>query len=106
MSGQPFSMFRLPAAASSCSASSPAGGDVGWLYRRFAEILAFGLALLLMLQGLAVIHSRLAGKSGRGLLLAAAWGSIFAFGFPALVFLGVGAADHLLDLRNRKRAGG
>jgi len=50
-----------------------------------------------------VLHMRLAGQNGRGLLLAAAWGSIFIFGLPALLLVGVGVADHLLDLRNRKR---
>jgi hypothetical protein len=48
---------------------------------------------------------RLAGQNGRGLLLTAAWGSILIFGLPALLFVGVGFADHLLDLRNRERAG-
>jgi hypothetical protein len=71
----------------------------------FAEILALGLGFLLMLQGLAVLHMRLAGQNGRGLLLTAAWGSILIFGLPALLFVGVGFADHLLDLRNRERAG-
>ncbi len=101
-----FSMFRLPGGSLILFGVTLLVAMWDGYTGVFAEILAFGLALLLMLQGLAVIHSRLAGKSGRGLLLAAAWGSIFAFGFPALVFLGVGAADHLLDLRNRKRAGG
>jgi hypothetical protein len=72
----------------------------------FAEIVALGMALFLMLQGMAVLHSRLIGNNSRGFLLAAAWASVLVFGFPALLFVGAGIADHLLDLRNRKGAGG
>ncbi len=101
-----FSMFRLPGGSLILFGAALLVAMWDGYTGVFAEILAFGLALLLMIQGLAVLHARLAGHSGRGLLLTAAWGSILVFGFPALVFLGVGAADHLLDLRNRKRAGG
>ncbi|MCU0818776.1 MAG: DUF2232 domain-containing protein [Beijerinckiaceae bacterium] len=100
------SMFRLPGGSLILFAATLLVAMWDGYTGVFAEILAFGLAVLLVLQGLAVLHARLAGKNGRGLLLTAAWGSIVFFGFPALVFLGVGAADHLLDLRNRKRAGG
>ena len=101
-----FSMFRLPGGSLILFAATLLVALWDGYTGVFAEILAFGLAFLLMLQGLAVLHARLAGQNGRGFMLTAAWGSILIFGFPALLFVGVGVADHLLDLRNRKRAGG
>jgi hypothetical protein len=70
----------------------------------FAEIVGLGIALLLMLQGFGVLHTRLRGNASRGFLLSAAWASIIFIGLPALLFVGVGVADHLFDLRNRKGA--
>lgn len=99
-----FAMFRLPGGTLILFAATLLVAIWDGYTGVFAEILAFGIAFLLMLQGLAVLHARLAGQNGRGLMLTVAWGSILIFGFPALLFVGVGVADHLLDLRNRKRA--
>ncbi|MCA3641952.1 MAG: DUF2232 domain-containing protein [Methylobacterium sp.] len=102
--GKPaFNGFRLPGGSLILFGAALLVGMWDGYTGVFAEILALGLGFLLMLQGLAVLHMRLAGQNGRGLLLAAAWGSILIFGLPALLFVGVGFADHLLDLRNRKR---
>lgn len=61
-----------------------------------------GMLFLYMLQGLAVVHTRTIGVSGRGVLLFLAWGSLIVFGFPALLFMLVGLADHLLDFRRAR----
>lgn len=70
-------------------------GYVGLL----GEIVALGLAFAFMLQGLAVVHTRSIGAGGRALILAAVWSSIVIFTFPALIFVGIGMADHLLNFR-------
>ena len=75
--------------------------EVGYL-GVFAEMVAMGLGLLLMLQGLAVFHVRTMGKPSRGFLLSATWAAILVFGLPGLLFVGAGIVDHLLDLRRRK----
>lgn len=101
-----FSAFRLPGGSLILFGATLLVALWDGYTGAFAEVLALGIAILLTLQGLAVLHVRSVGRSGRGLVLAAAWGSILLFGVPALIFLGVGVADHLLDLRNRARAGG
>jgi len=58
-----------------------------------------GMLFLFMLQGLAVIHVRTLGFSGRGILLFLIWVSLVVFGLPAFLFMLVGMADHLLDFR-------
>jgi hypothetical protein len=65
----------------------------------FAAILLAGLLLLLMLQGVAVIHARTAGKAGRGLILTALWMALIVLTPVSILFIGVGIVDHLIDLR-------
>ncbi len=72
-------------------------GYVGLL----GEIVAVGLAFAYMLQGLAVVHARTTGTGGRGLILVASWASIVILSFPALIFIAIGMADHLMDFRRR-----
>ncbi|CAN1566789.1 Protein of unknown function DUF2232 [Rhabdaerophilaceae bacterium] len=97
-----FNEFRLPGGALFLFAVAIILGLQDGYLGVFAEIVALGLALLLILQGLAVFHTRLIGNSSRGMLIAAAWASILVFGLPALLFLGAGMLDHLFDLRRRK----
>jgi hypothetical protein len=101
-----FNAFRLPGGSLILFGASLLISLWGGYLSVFAEIMALGMALFLMLQGMAVLHTRLHGNQSRGFLLAAAWASVLVFGFPALIFVGAGIADHLLDLRNRKGAGG
>jgi len=65
----------------------------------FASIMATGLCFLLMLQGLGVVHARLAQNPARGFLLSLVWGSLIIFGLPALLLIGLGFADHLFNFR-------
>lgn len=65
----------------------------------FAAILLGGLLLMLMLQGIAVIHARTAGKAGRGLILTALWMALIVLTPVGILFIGVGIVDHLIDLR-------
>jgi len=70
-------------------------GYVGML----GEIVALGLCLAFMLQGLAVVHVRTLGIGGRGFILAAMWAALVVFGLPAAIFILIGMLDHLLDFR-------
>lgn len=94
-----FRRFRLPGGAlilmGIAFLVALRGGYVGLL----GEIVALGLAFAFMLQGLAVLHVRTIGVGARGLILSASWASIIVFTFPALVFIGIGMADHLIDFR-------
>lgn len=63
------------------------------------DIVLAGMLFLYLLQGLAVVHARTLGMSGRGVLLFLTWGVLIVFGFPAFLFMLVGLADHLLDFR-------
>lgn len=99
-----FNDFRLPGGSLILFGAALLIGMWDGYTAVFAEIVALGIALLLMLQGLGVLHTRLRGNASRGLLLSAAWASVIVFGLPALLFVGVGVADHLFDLRNRKSA--
>lgn len=101
-----FNAFRLPGGSLILFGAALLISLWGGYLSVFAEIVALGMALFLMLQGMAVLHTRLQGNASRGFLLAAAWASVLVFGFPALLFVGAGIADHLLDLRNRKGTGG
>lgn len=65
----------------------------------FGEMTVTMLALAFMLQGLAVLHVWTARIGLRLLVLIACWAALIIFGFPALVFIGIGMADHLLDFR-------
>lgn len=58
-----------------------------------------GMLFLFMLQGLAVVHVRTLGFSGRGILLFLVWATLIVFGLPAFLFMLVGLLDHLLDFR-------
>ncbi|MGL5447103.1 MAG: hypothetical protein ACRDBL_07340 [Rhabdaerophilum sp.] len=100
-----FNEFRLPGGSLILFGATLLIGMWEGYIAVFAEIAALGIALLLMLQGLGVLHTRLRGKPSRGFLLSVAWASVIVFGLPALLFVGVGVADHLFDLRNRKDAG-
>lgn len=63
------------------------------------EIVALGLCLGFMLQGLAVTHVRTIGIGGRGFVLASIWAALVVFGIPALIFIIIGMIDHLFDFR-------
>ena len=65
----------------------------------FGSIVALGLLLAFVFQGLAVVHVRTIGMDSRGFLLAALWAALIVFGLPALLFLVVGMIDHLTDFR-------
>lgn len=94
-----FRRFRLPGGAlillGIAFIVSMRGGYVGLL----GEIVALGLAFSYLLQGLAVLHVRTLGMGARALVLAAIWGTLVVFAFPAIVLIGIGMADHLLDFR-------
>lgn len=100
-----FNDFRLPGGSLILFGAALLVGMWDGYTGVFAEIVALGLALLLMLQGLGLLHTRLRGNPSRGFLLSAAWASVLVFGLPALLFVGVGVADHLFDLRKAKGAG-
>lgn len=68
----------------------------------FGEIVTLGLAYLLMLQGMAVLHVRTIGIAGRGALIGLAWTLIVILGLPAILFAGLGMADHLFNFRRGK----
>lgn len=102
----PFPLFRLPGGSLLLFTASLLVAMWDGYVGVFAEIIALGIALLLMLQGLSFLHFRLRDHAAKTPLLSAAWASILFFGLPALLFIGAGIADHLLDLRNRKSAGG
>ena len=70
----------------------------GWLGFIGACAVA-ALTFCFILTGLAVMHSKTLGRSDRGMILGAAWGSMLVFGLPALVFALIGAADAAFDLR-------
>lgn len=94
-----FRRFRLPGGAlillGIAFIVSTRSGYVGLL----GEIVALGLAFAYLLQGLAVVHVRTLGMGARIAILAAVWGTLVVFGFPAFVLIGLGMADHLLDFR-------
>jgi hypothetical protein len=60
---------------------------------------AFGAAFMLI--GLAVIHAITRGMANRGLLLFAAYGPLLIFGFPAILFVGLGIAETFIGIRAR-----
>lgn len=68
----------------------------------FGLIICVGLAFGFTLQGLAVMHVRSIGMSGRIPLLALGWSLVIVFGFPGLVFFALGLADHLMDFRKNR----
>jgi Predicted membrane protein (DUF2232) len=99
-----FRSFRLPGGALILFGLALLATMLGGYVSLFAEIVLIGLAVMFMLQGLAVMHVRMAGKPAKGFVIGTAWTLIVVMGFPALVFIGIGMADHLVDFR-RPRAG-
>jgi hypothetical protein len=97
-----FRWFRLPGGAMMLFALALAVTLVGGYSAVLAEIVLLGLALMFMLQGFAVLHWKMIGNPVRVFVLSAAWLSIITIGLPALVFLAIGMADHLLDFRRPK----
>lgn len=94
-----FRRFRLPGGALILLGLAFVVGIRGGYVGLLGEIVALGLAFAFMLQGLAVVHTRTIGVNGQPLILAAAWASIILFTFPALIFVGIGLTDHLLNFR-------
>jgi hypothetical protein len=94
-----FRRFRLPGGALILIGVAFLVGIRSGYVGMLGEIVALGLSLTFMLQGLAVVHARTLGMNGRGLILAGVWGTLIVFGFPALIFILVGMADHLFDFR-------
>lgn len=94
-----FRRFRLPGGSlillGIALIASMRVGYVGLL----GSMVALGLVLALVLQGLAVVHVRTLGMDARGLLLTAIWAATIVFGIPAVVFLLIGMLDHLADFR-------
>ena len=73
-------------------------GIVGTVFAATAFV-AYGLL------GLAVVHDRTRGLSGRGAILTALYAAIFVFGWPFLVAALLGLADAFFPLRNRPDRG-
>jgi hypothetical protein len=94
-----FRRFRLPGGALILLGLSfflaLTAGYLGLL----GEIVALCLVAAFTLQGLAVVHVRTIGLSGRGLILGAVWAALIVFGFPAFLLVGLGMVDHLADFR-------
>ena len=65
----------------------------------FGEIVVLGLMFFYMLQGFAVLHARTINVAGRGFLIAGAWALVILFSVPAVIFVSIGLADHLMDFR-------
>jgi hypothetical protein len=65
----------------------------------FCELIVIGIAIGFVLQGLAVLHVRLIGSPNRTLILGVAWALLVVFGVPALMFLILGMANHLMNFR-------
>lgn len=97
-----FRSFRLPGGALILFGLALLATMIGGYTSVFAEIVLIGLAFMFMLQGLAVMHARMAGKEGKVFIIAGAWVLIIVLGLPALVFVGIGMADHLADFRRPK----
>ncbi|MEM1364936.1 MAG: DUF2232 domain-containing protein [Pseudomonadota bacterium] len=74
---------------------------VGGTFAPIGGIVAGTFGTGFMLVGLAVIHSITQGMPARGLLLLAAYGPLILFGFPALLFIGLGIAEAFYGLRAR-----
>lgn len=74
-------------------------GFIGLLGSALAGTIGF----MLMLNGLALLHARTLGHSGRPLMLWLAWAVLIFFAPAALIFSIAGLADALFDLR---QAGG
>lgn len=72
-----------------------AGGFLGLLGAALTGTIVF----MLMLNGLALIHYRTLGQSGRPLLLWATWGALILVAPAALLFSLAGLIDALFDLR-------
>jgi hypothetical protein len=68
----------------------------------FGLIVSLGLAFGFTLQGLAVMHVRSMGMSGRIPLLALGWSLLIVFGLPGVIFFALGLLDHLLDFRKNR----
>lgn len=101
-----FRRFRLPGGALILMGLAGFMAFRGDYVGVLAAILLLGTGLMLMLQGLAVIHQRSLGMRGRGFILGAAWALLVFFGFPAFLFIAIGIADHLLNFRNPRKGGG
>jgi hypothetical protein len=66
-----------------------------------------GLAALIvsatpfMFLGLAVMHTLLRGRPGRGFIMSAAYIAILLFSWPAILFVGLGIIEQWVQLRRR-----
>ncbi len=58
------------------------------------------------IAGFAVLHFLTRGRSGRSLILTAAWVATATLGWPALIIAGLGLVDTMFDLRTRLGTGG
>jgi hypothetical protein len=97
-----FRLFRMPGGSLMLFGLALAATLLGGYTGIFAEIVLLGLALMYMFQGLAVLHWKTIGNPIRTMILTGAWFVILTIGLPALVFVAIGMADHLLDFRRPK----
>lgn len=97
-----FRRFRLPGGAlimlGMALLASTRAGYLGL----FGELVAVMLFVVYALQGLAVTHVWTINLAGRVVVLGVIWVALIVLGLPAIVFIGVGMADHLLNFRRGK----
>jgi len=65
----------------------------------FGEIVVGMLLIAYLLQGLGVVHARTIGMPMRLPLLGVIWITLILMGFPGMIFILLGMADHLFNFR-------
>ncbi|MBX6328979.1 MAG: hypothetical protein IRY89_10415 [Pseudolabrys sp.] len=101
--------MRLPVAAAPALLAAAALSFSGGLLGVAAGVAAASLLMAYGFVGFAVLHAITAGLPTRGMILGAAYASVFLIGWPMLGACALGLIDTVVDLRGRtarKRAGG
>jgi hypothetical protein len=94
----------------------PAGAGLAFVAAGLATLLPSPIGLLAgpfagalfsihMLIGFAVLHVMTRGNAARPIVLAALYGIVFLFTFPAIIVALIGLADGIFRIRDRRRPG-